>query len=631
MTAADENSSCSFLPKTVNLPGKPIFFDGKPVAVQLGSGLHVFVGPNGAGKTEILRSLRDALRKSGSLAGRKVVFLSAGRGSVLERFRSADEHPGRGPSTSDPAAVGHYSYITRWWEFEAVGGMFLRLKDRPDLLLKVEARLQALHQRRLRLEWAQTGLQIGLSTNTGGGEYYANVEASGLIQLIPLLAAVYDDGIGILLVDEPEISMHPQLQAFLLQEMEAFAGDPTAPDKKLILIATHSATMLPVRRIRDIPQLVFFTDRHTKPIQIDESAGELKNAKLGALVARLSENHKLAFFSRTVLLVEGPSDEIVVSGLSLKLGHPLIRSNTQVVPVTGKGQFAEAIKFFRMMGKHVCVLADLDALADDNRLVNIFHEAAETTANASGVGSLMEIDRGIREKLDELLDKAFSALPSAATHRYWTTRSKAADEERKAKRRAALAVLLASQEAELASEWLALRKRYDALLDILMGVGCAILRRGTIEDYYAHSQPSNSLGRPEEAATEMEAMAALSEQTVRETYGDIVRAIELAAPAKKVDENALLREQLGSLLGAALQIVRPGVSDEELNARAKANLGSSTTVFSLANKSVDEEGGPLCRVEVHITSPLFEREGFPFEIGVGDNPTAKIAEKLPSI
>ena len=76
---------------------------------------------------------------------------------------------------------------------------------------------------------------------------------------------------------------------------------------------------------------------------------------------------------------------LLVSALSLKLEHPLLGSNTQVVPVTGKGQIAETVKLFRLMGKRVFVLADLDALIDDNQLVSAFGEAAQTAANDAGM------------------------------------------------------------------------------------------------------------------------------------------------------------------------------------------------------------------------------------------------------
>jgi len=393
----------------------------------------------------------------------------------------------------------------------------MRLKDRPDLLLKVEARLQSLYQRRLRLEWSQQGLQVGFSPTTGGEPYYANAEASGLLQFIPLLAAVYDNEIGALLVDEPEISLHPQLQTFLLQEMEAFAGDPTDRSRKLVVLATHSPSLLPIRRIADVTKLVFFTDRQSLPIQIQPTAGELRSSKLGALIARLSENHKIAFFARSVLLAEGVSDEIVVGGLSLKLEHPLLGSNTQVVPVTGKGQLSESVKLFRLMGKHVFVLADLDALADDNKLVNVFRDAAQHAANASGMESIMEMDRAIRDTFASLLDRAFAALsPGILNHHYWTARGQEASDDLKAKRRATLATLLSLSlsmdeidQSTLAGDLRPLRKRYDALLDALSTAGCTILRRGTIEDYYFQQYPANSYGKPEAAAAEMEHVLAL--------------------------------------------------------------------------------------------------------------------------
>ena len=252
----------SFLPRAVSLPGKEVFFNGQSVDLLLNTGLCVFVGPNGSGKSETLRWLRDRLRSHDSPPlNRKVVYLAAGRNSILESFRSISGIGGPGYVNLEPAAVGNQTWRSYWSQFEGSTGMLLRLKERPDLLLKIEARLQALYQRRLRLEWAQSGLQVGFSSTLGGTPYYANAEASGILELVPLLAAIYDNEIGALLIDEPEISLHPQLQAFLLQEIEAFAGDPTDATKKLIVLATHSPSMLPVRRIKDIPQLVFFTDR----------------------------------------------------------------------------------------------------------------------------------------------------------------------------------------------------------------------------------------------------------------------------------------------------------------------------------------------------------------------------------
>ncbi len=255
-----------------SLPPDAALYKGQSPTIDLRGGLTTLVGPNAAGKTSFLKRFRDVLRKAHLSAGKFVVYLSAGRGSSLEQFRSGYDSPGTG--NNSPAAVGHMNYIPSWWQIEGTPGIFIRLKERADLLLKVEARLQTLHQRRLRLEWSQNGLQIKFISTAGGAPYFANTEASGLLQLIPLLAAIYDDQICALLIDEPEISLHPQLQAFLLQEMRKVAGDPTKDSsKKFIVIATHSPSMLPVRQISS-----FFPIARHSPCRCRSKRGYCKAA-----------------------------------------------------------------------------------------------------------------------------------------------------------------------------------------------------------------------------------------------------------------------------------------------------------------------------------------------------------------
>jgi predicted ATPase len=166
-------------------------FNGQSATLSLNTGLCVFVGPNGSGKSETLRTLRDHLRRDGAaLRNKQVVYLAAGRNSIFESYRSTGTS---GPQYINvaPAAVGNQSWQKDWWQFEGNAGMLLRLKERPDLLLKIEARLQALYQRQLQLDWSQSGLQLVFRSTRGGASYYANVEASGVLELVPLLTARY--------------------------------------------------------------------------------------------------------------------------------------------------------------------------------------------------------------------------------------------------------------------------------------------------------------------------------------------------------------------------------------------------------------------------------------------------------
>lgn len=620
-------------PRTLELTAQTseTLFLGKKPIIRIGPGLTTFVGPNGAGKTQVLRGLKDQLASQLSTAvAKKVRYLSAGRASPFERFRaSADSPNGR---AGGPTHVGHANYKDSWIGFESLTGDFLALDQRADLRLKVQARLQTFLSRSIRLVWSQRGLEIQIVPIGGGKPYPANDEASGILQLAPLLAAIYNDEIGALLIDEPEVSLHPQYQAFIMQEMQAVAGDPVAqPGKKFVVIATHSPSILSLRSTAELPSMVFFNDPYTLPVQISQDAGELKNKKLKALVARLSATHRLAFFARNVLLVEGPSDEIVAAQLARVLNHPILPANTQIVPVIGKSEFGEAMRLFELMGKRVFVLADLDAVSDANTLVNSFSAkpGAARAALATGHKSLIDLDKTIRSDFAETVGNHWAAIESAVSaHHYWTA-CPAAERSDKTKRRSALAILMSGDGKELdrlsgSTGFTALRQRFTVLFDALEEVGCFVLRRGTIEDYYGAAATSDA--KPEAAALEAASFDDYSVHELEARYSDVIRAIRAAAPLRPVDENALLRERLGGALGATFQFMETDTPSAELNGRARA-AQPDFDIFELENCSIPSEH----RVRVHMNSQLFPRETLPFDISINENPAPVIMSKLPPL
>ena len=240
-----------------------------------------------------------------------------------------------------------------------------------------------------------------------GGEhepYSSAREASGLLQLVALLTAIYDDEVGVLLIDEPEVSLYPQLQAFLLREMHRVAGDPEEEKKKLIVIATHSTEMVDLRKASDLPSLVFCYDVTENPKQISADAGELRSRKVKSLIARMSQEHKLTFFCQRPILLEGPSDEIVASGLSRIFNLYLEAAGAQPLPVIGKGQMPVVTKLMRLIGKSPVVIADADAVADGLDLIGAY--AGEPTVNveaqAHGFPNISRFARSIHSDFCQL-------------------------------------------------------------------------------------------------------------------------------------------------------------------------------------------------------------------------------------
>ncbi|WP_208453785.1 AAA family ATPase [Burkholderia gladioli] len=269
---------------------------------------------------------------------------------------------------------------------EGLSGDFYALAERVDILVKVQERLRKLFRRNILMEWDGGMLKPHFSRLDVSSEpYVSSREASGLLHLVGMLAALYDDEVGALCIDEPEVSLHPQLQAFLLVEILRAAGIPTqGNNKKLIVIATHSTEMVQIAKAEDLLSLVFCHDRELAPVQIPADAGELKGKKIQGLVSRLGQEHKLSLFSRRPLLVEGPSDVIVCSALARKMDANLEAAGSQLLPVIGKGQIPVVAKLLRMMGKEPVVLADADALADSLELASNFL-MNNTIANSKAV------------------------------------------------------------------------------------------------------------------------------------------------------------------------------------------------------------------------------------------------------
>ena len=596
---------------------------GKPGGtVTIRPGITTLIGPNGSGKTRALRSIQKALRGRGAEAVH-VRFLPAGRTGPVERYRAATDSPGVG-SNAGEAFYGHISYRSRWHEIESVVGDVMNLDQRPDLRIKVETRLQQLFERSIDFQWSQEGLAMSFTAMSGNARYHSGLEASGITQLVSLLAAIYDDKIKTLIVDEPEISLHPQLQAFILEEMELVAGDWADRSKKRILISTHSPSFLPLRSLADLPSIVFFGgDADCR--QIDPANGLLLSSKLEDFVARTSLSHRQALFAERILLVEGPSDEIVTARTARRLGLKIEARNTQILPALGKGEFREARKLFTEIGMRVTVLADLDALADDNRLVNDFSGAdgAIEIANANGHSSLIELDSKLRSELAGLIIANAAAIDEAVgAYPYWSDKQ---DPDVK-RRRCTLAQLLTDPSVfagALGAKMTALAIRYGVLLDGLERLGCFFLRRGAIENYYADI--SNGAGKPARASAEAARLAALTPAQLADEYPELVRALRSAAPGRNIDESVILRAKLAAALGAIFQSMEDDSTDAQIEAMAISVLPAIEGLFTFHNATSANQ--PAVRVE--LRSDIFNLTGFPLTVARKDNLSEAVGQIQP--
>lgn len=467
------------MPFPISLPfTNPSLYGGTQQLLTLHGPLTVFVGPNGSGKTQVLRQLRNMLHLNGYTGGRVARYISAGRLGYLETWRS-NYDGARGPDPDyDNASFGAKQMQQYRLSAETAFGDFHTLAVRADLQIKVSARLSALFRRTIAIDYEIGSLRVMISrTDRYGGTYSFAREASGLLNLIAILAALYNDEIGALLIDEPEISLHPQLQSFLLQEMREVAGDPVDRRKKLIVVATHSPAMVTVRTTDDLVGIVFFSDVMVPPSQLDPALGELRSTKMRSLIGRLGESHKNTFFAARPVIVEGVSDMIVAVAISQRLGLYLDAAGAQFVPIGGKGEIPTFAKLMKMIGKAPIILTDLDALADGLDLINVYTNDADATAifQRDGHASAADAANPIISSFYRAVDQHWADIePLVGHHPYWAKRDPNPALETRARRRAAMAVVLTVDVSGWphADVWVGLRARLEALLRTLARLGC---------------------------------------------------------------------------------------------------------------------------------------------------------------
>ncbi len=275
-----------------------------PRKVTIYSGITTFVGPNGSGKTQLMRGLKRAVAEL--IPGKKVRYVSAGRLGPIESYRS-DFDGRRGGVNYDSATYGDQSSMGRRHLTETVLGDMASLSERQDILIKVQERLRKLFNRNLRVDWDGGNLRVFFERiDLAANEYSSAREASGLLHLVAILAALYDDEVSCILIDEPEVSLHQQLQSYLYQEMSKVAGDPDIDGRKLIFLSTHSTEFLQLQSVDDLASIVFCSDMYETPVQIDPDIVEFRSRSITTLLSRIGQEYKLALFCKRPLLVEGP-------------------------------------------------------------------------------------------------------------------------------------------------------------------------------------------------------------------------------------------------------------------------------------------------------------------------------------
>lgn len=187
-----------------------------------------------------------------------------------------------------------------------------------------------------------------------GASFNVGVASSGERELLTYIFAIYALNVrdALIVVDEPELHLHPRWQRTLLKIFERLARETG----NQFVMATHSPAFVSPSSIQYVSR-VYSESQQSRVVRLGDTLPERKH--LFNIVN--SQNNERVFFADLVVLVEGISDRIFFDALlrHFKLGEGTSKVY-ETVSVGGKGFFRHYEMLLVACHVPYVVIADLD-------------------------------------------------------------------------------------------------------------------------------------------------------------------------------------------------------------------------------------------------------------------------------
>jgi predicted ATPase len=230
------------------------------------------------------------------------------------------------------------------------------LREQPEVWLQVAAFLRRALGRVIELR--ESSGYLDPYVRIGGTEYsLMRDEGHGLRELVILLTAVYREDWNLLVVDEPELHLHPSMARLWVSELEK---ECRSKGRRAIVVS-HEPTLLKPSSVSDLSAIrLFAPDRAS--VAISE---HVVPASANRVTASLQHNPQLVsqlVFSPRPVLVEGVDDVAALSTAMSRTQPPEVVAQTDFVECGGSGGVALWFEIARGLDLDIRAIADLDAL-----------------------------------------------------------------------------------------------------------------------------------------------------------------------------------------------------------------------------------------------------------------------------
>ena len=533
--------------------------------------INYLVGPNGAGKSQFSEHLKFFFDSKNL----KCRILSADRLTGFG-FSSKNINSGHGnyvvsqSSFHDGFNKQNFSHYKQGAESMGTGtDAFVLLEEKLDLKIKIEAILSQILYRDLRLEW-DSGKLVPMTYNVKQAtEYELKKESHGVKELLILLTHLYDDSHKVLIIDEPELNLHPQYQAFLLEHIRKVSGNPD-DGKKIIYLITHSPFILDLQTIDDLKSVTCFHNDFRKPSFI-ENLDPTDEEKIKQIIPKLNVHHKQLFFANTPIFVEGIFDAQFIKAIQEKRGVSLEGSGSTVIDVGGNEQLSSYYLLSKLLGKKSLFIYDLDSIFFSSQL----------RINAEGSDEINQflISLGIGSNFKDiwgLLSSTLEYLKSDLRNKgsVYKAYIEQLDGDKKAKKESyALLVYLkyfrdeAGAKSTNPSKIDLLFKQLENVIKAFEEIGVYILKNGAMENYFP-SYDGNKFNIDDNkkrdclnAEIDWMINECQSNNELKTRYGELYEIMEKLPSGDKIDYKKVIESNLKDLIHK----IQKGLSEDKIN------------------------------------------------------------------
>lgn len=574
--------------------------------------INFLVGPNGTGKTRFAAKLKGHLTN----ARFKTRYLSAERLAGLEKQNVM----GHGGEFSHGFNVGRYSNLKNTAAEQGLAAdAFVILKEKINVRIRIEAFLSSIFGRRIRFAEEGGYLKPKMQRILGGAEYAMKEdECHGLKELITLLAFLYDDEFNALVIDEPELHLHPQFQTFLLAEIRKLAGDPrVAPLKKVFFLITHSPYLLDFRVLDDLRQCVIF-HRDSVPTFVGTLSSQ-DEYSLKRLLPRLNTHHKQFFFANHPIFVEGYTDQQLFSLIQEGRSKLLGATGACFIDVNGKDEQDFFFRLCQNLQIDAQFISDLDVLTRGSFRNSISADArCKQFATEQGIGT--DFMDGIRE-LNIRVDALVRAIETSTAPGLVSVKSavQSAPETEAKRYRLLIAVihhrqLLVESLPDKVGEVDYIGAKTIKLADAARQAGVFLLPKGALENHVP-SYEESVFQVPDRAKTttfERERdflLSSVDQVAIEARYALLIPILDQASGSSTVN----LRKHLSYTIGEFIGNVQRGFERGEIDSGDTLKQHSSVDwkvferIFDVLS-FVPSEGKFECRMKLKVIVDPTETE-----------------------